>query len=206
METSQTNKPEVNSEEKVNLDAPACAMCRSKGFRIAAMLVGAFLIFLVGFAGGVAVGLHKARFSYGFGANYERNFVGPHTEMGRPGFMGGMMRDFSGGDFRNAHGLAGTIISISGNNLVIKDRNGNENNVAVTDKTLIKHQGGNLTVGDLKQNEQVVIVGNPDNNGTINADLIRVFDSGNNTNQPPTDNTQPSGNTSPTQNNNQPSL
>lgn len=44
---------------------------KSKSFKIAALVVGFAIIALLSFGGGVAVGLHKAKFSYKFGENYE---------------------------------------------------------------------------------------------------------------------------------------
>ena len=41
-------------------------MIKSKKFKIAVLAVGVVLISLVSFAGGVAVGFHKARFSAKF--------------------------------------------------------------------------------------------------------------------------------------------
>ena len=146
---------------------------KSKKFKIAALIVGALIFVLIVFAGGVAVGLHKARFSYRWGENYEKNFVGPRGDQG--GLMGPMMRGFEGRDFRNAHGLAGTIISIADNNLVVKDKDGKENTVAVSDATIIVRQRENLKITDLKASDQIVVIGNPDDNGVINANLIRVF-------------------------------
>ncbi|MDR3558896.1 MAG: hypothetical protein P4L62_02460 [Candidatus Pacebacteria bacterium] len=154
----------------------------SKIYRTAAITVGAIFLAILIFAGGVVVGLRKARFSYSFGQNYERNFVGM-----RGPIRGGMTPEGPG--FRDAHGLAGTIISVAGNNIVVKDRSGQENTVSATDKTLIKYQGNNLKIGDLKQNEQIVILGRPSSNGTVSADLIRVFD-----NLPPDTNNQASNN------------
>lgn len=157
-------------------------MMKSKKFKIAALAVGVFMLMLVSFAGGVAVGFMKARFSYKFGENYERNFVGgPFQE---PGMMGrgqqGMMRGSGGGGFRNGHGITGSIISITDNKIVIKDRNGQENTITVSDQTLIKSGQNTIKITDLKQDEQIVVMGRPGDNGTINADLIRVFDNGNN--------------------------
>ena len=168
METPQASKP----EEKT----------KPKNLKTAAIVAGTLLVALIIFAAGVGVGLRKARFSYRWGENYERNFMGSRFNDGRgmmggrSGFLGGMMREFSGRDFRNAHGLSGTIISITDNNLIVKDRDGKENTVAVTDKTVIKNRRDNLTLNDLKPNDQVVIIGNPADNGVINADLIRMFD------------------------------
>jgi len=153
---------------------------------IAALAVGVFIIALVSFAGGLAIGFHKARFSYKFGENYERNFVGgpfqgPEGMMGRGGPRG-MTGDFEGRGFRNGHGIAGNIISVADNKIVIKDRNGQENTITVDDKTLIKQGQNTISLNDLKNDEQIVVMGQPGDNGTINADLIRVFDNGNNTN------------------------
>jgi hypothetical protein len=157
---------------------------KSKKFKIVALAVGVLIIALVSFAGGVLVGFHKARFSYRFGENYERNFIG-----GPPGPMGmmekgprGMMPDFEGRGFRNAHGIAGTIISVADNKIIIKDHDGQENTVSVDDKALIKRGQDTISINDLKNDEQIVVMGRPGDNGTINADLIRVFDNANNTN------------------------
>jgi len=155
-------------------------MLKSKGFKIAALIIGAVILVLVSFAGGVAVGFHKARFSYKFGENYERNFVGGPFQ-GGPGMMEGwgprgMMRDFEGRGFRNGHGLSGTIISVANSQIVLKDQNNQENTITVTDKTLIKQGRGTISVNDLKNGERIVVIGSPGDNGTINADLIRVFD------------------------------
>jgi len=183
METSHINVPEKNTEEKAKSKFPCCEAFKSKKFKIAAMVVGVFLIFLIGFASGVAVGIHKARFSYRFGENYERNFMGSRRGMdwsNKPiGMMGQKVRDFEGRDFINGHGLAGTIISITDNNLVIKDRDNRENTVAVSDKTIIKSGRDDIKIGDLKNNEQVAVVGSPGDNGVINAELIRVFSNDN---------------------------
>lgn len=158
---------------------------KSKMFKVSLLATGGILVILVSFAGGVAVGLKKARFSYKFGENYERNFIGgppagPMEMMG-PGPRG-MMGDFEGRGFRNAHGIAGTIISITDRNLIIKDRDGKENTIAVTDKTIIKRQRDDIKISDLKQDDQVVVMGSPGDNGVINADLIRVFANNNNGN------------------------
>ena len=145
---------------------------KSKGFQIAVLFVGVIFVALVSFAGGVAVGLKKARFSYKFGENYERNFGGPFR--GPAG-----MRDFEGRGFRNAHGIAGEIISITDNKIVLKDRDGQENSIAVDDKTLIKRGRDTISVNELKNDDRIVVMGKPGDDGTVSADLIRVFASNN---------------------------
>lgn len=154
---------------------------QSKKFKIAALAVGVVIVALVSFAGGMAIGFRKARFSYKFGENYERNFVGGPFQGSQGEMMGRGSRGMMG-DFRNAHGLAGTIISIADSNLIIKDKDGKENTIAVTDKTIIKRQRDDIKISDLKQDDQVVVIGSPGDNGVINADLIRVFANNNNAN------------------------
>jgi hypothetical protein len=155
---------------------------KSKGFKLAAGVIGAFILALAIFASGVFVGFHKAKFSYKFGENYERNFMGPRRgveDFGGPmGMVKEKFRNFEGRDFRNSHGLAGTIVSIADNNIIIKDRDNKENTVVVSDRTIIKSGRDDIKISDLKNDEQVVVMGNPGDNGVINADLIRVFDNG----------------------------
>lgn len=149
---------------------------QSKKIKIAAGIIGIILIALVSFGAGIRVGFRKARFSYAFGENYERNFAGPRPPMGPAGNPMRFFRDMEGRGFRNAHGLAGTIISIANDSVIIEDKSGKENTVTITSKTIIKQRRDNLKITDLKPDDQVVIMGNPDNTGTINATLIRVFD------------------------------
>lgn len=156
-------------------------LVQSKYFKVGVAVVGVLIVVLVSFASGVAVGFHKARFSYAFGENYERNFGG-----GRGGMMqgnrGGMMArfgfdgKFDGRDFRNAYGVTGTIISIADSTIIVKDKDDKENAVAVTDKTLIKSGRTTVTLGDLKTEDRVVVVGKPSDSGVISASLIRIFE------------------------------
>ena len=153
---------------------------KSKKFIIAASIVGVFIVVLVSFGMGVAVGFHKAKFSSHFGENYERNFMGPRPDMMGPDgpmvIMRERMREFEGKGLRNGHGVAGTIISISDNNIVIKDRDNKENTISVGDKTIIKQGGSDIKISDLKNDEEIVVIGKPGEDGVVNADLIRVFD------------------------------
>ncbi len=160
---------------------------KSNKFRIIIGVIGVFLIVLLSFSCGVMVGFHKARFSYEWGQNYERNFVGHSLNRGNfpppvneGGGMIGFFRQMEGDDLRNAHGLAGTVISVSGNNVIVKDREEKENTIAVNDKTIIKHNADNLNVSDIKTGDHVVVMGAPDNQGVVSADLIRVFSNTNN--------------------------
>jgi hypothetical protein len=161
---------------------------KTKVLIVAAIALGIIILMLGSFVGGVAVGSHKAKFSSDWGKNYEKNFMGPRPgEMGpggeRGGMMGGMkgaLKNFEGRDFRNAHGLAGTIVSIADNNIIVKDKDGKENTAAVTDKTIIKNGRTDIQLSDLKADDQIVVMGGPDESGVVNAALIRVFNNQNN--------------------------
>lgn len=142
---------------------------KSQKFKIAAISVGSVILALFIFAAGVTVGIHKARFSEKFARNYERNFA--PTIGGPMGFM----RDIEGREFRNAHGIAGKVISVSENNIIIKDIDDKESTVSVSDKTIIKRGRDSIKITDVKNDDRIVVMGRPGDNGTVEADLIRVF-------------------------------
>ncbi len=154
---------------------------KSKKFKVAAGIVGAFLCALIIFALGISVGMHKGKFSCNWGKNYEKNFMGKFGERdGRGGQK--MMDQFGGKGMRNAHGIAGGIVSVADNKIVIKNPDNQENTIAVTEKTLIKSGQSDLKITDLKSGDQIVVMGKPDESGVVNADLIRVFAAGLNNN------------------------
>lgn len=170
----------VAPESKIVSTLDSIKNNKSKSLKIALLVVGEILLIFLVFSCGIAVGLKKAKFSYNWGENYERNFMGPHmADENRPNFLPqpprGFMNNFEGRDFRNAHGIAGKIISISENSIIVVDRDNKENTILVTDKTLIKSHRDDLKVSDLKTGDEIVVMGNPDTNGVIDASLIRIF-------------------------------
>jgi hypothetical protein len=152
---------------------------KSNKLKIAVIIVGEILLLFSVFSCGMAVGLKKARFSYKFADNYERNFMGQENNDQHFGFMPAplpkFMDDFSGRDFRNAHGIAGAILSVSDNIIIVLDHDNKENTILVTDKTLIKSRRDDLSRSDLKTGDEIVVMGSPDENGKVSASLIRVF-------------------------------
>ena len=65
---------------------------------------------------------------------------------------------------------------------MIKDQSNKENTASVNDKTMIKSGKDDIKIGDLKTDEKIVILGKPDSNGVIDAELIRVFADSTNSN------------------------
>lgn len=128
--------------------------------------IAVFIVLLVAFRAGMSVGFQKADFSYRFGDNYHRNIAGP-----KGGFRGGM----EGRDYMNAHGLIGQIIKIDSGSLVIRSREGQEKIVAVTDQTSIARFRDSIKASDLRIDDLLVVIGEPDIRGVINAKLIRIM-------------------------------
>ena len=126
------------------------------------VLAGALVLVFV-FAAGVLVGHEKGRFSRAWGENYYRNIMGP----GRRGMM-----NFARSDF-NAHSGVGQIIKIDGNSLIIKDRSNIEKIILVTDKTAIIRDKQNIKITDLEVDDKIVVIGRPNDQGQIEARLIR---------------------------------
>jgi hypothetical protein len=144
----------------------------SKYFKVAAVISGVILVALVSFGVGVKVGFRKALFSTRWGQNYEQNFFSGSREKGaHPLFMGKM--DSRG--MRNGHGIAGEILSVSGDTLVIKDRNSQENTVRLNGGTIINRGRETVEAGSLTVGEKVAVIGKPQEDGVIAAHLIRIF-------------------------------
>ena len=126
---------------------------------------------ILAFSFGVFVGYHRARFSYSWKENYDRNFgsmmpFGPITGDGPFGFIRGK--------FINAHGVVGKVESINGNALAIKDKDNNDKIIIASSTTVISDASGTLQLQDIKVNNQIIAIGTPNNQGQIEARLIRV--------------------------------
>lgn len=127
-----------------------------------ALLAGAF-----GF--GVFVGYRKANFSYRWGENYHLNFGGP-----KGGFFQDF-RDLGGRDFIGGHGVFGQVIKIDSQTLVIKGQDNVERIVLVKSDTSIRRLGEDIKLSDLKIDEYITVIGEPNDLGQIEAKFIRVM-------------------------------
>ena len=115
---------------------------------------------------GIFVGFKKAGHSYRWGENYERNFGGP------PGFFKG---DFLGNGFMGAHGVSGQIIKIDSSTLVIKGKDNMEKVVLIKDDTVIERLRETIKLNDLKVDDNIVVIGQPNEAGQIEAKFIRIL-------------------------------
>lgn len=152
-------------------------LSESKYFKMAAITGGVLVVALLSFALGVRVGLHKALFSTRFGENYERNFLGwPEGRNGRMMSSFGWMMDADDRGVRNPHGVSGEIISLSGDTLVLKDRNNQESSIRISPTSSINRGQETITADKLVVGDRIVVVGRPGDDGVIVARLIRVFE------------------------------
>ena len=118
------------------------------------------------FTAGVFVGHEKARFSQRWGENYYRNIMGPER--------GGMMGFERGPNFNGRSGM-GQIIKIEGNNIIVKDQANIEKTILATDKTVIMKNDQNIKITDLKVDDKIVAIGNPNDSGQVEPKFIRVL-------------------------------
>jgi hypothetical protein len=141
---------------------------QSKLFKGIILSIALLIVLSLVFSLGVFVGSKKANYSFQWAEAYHRNFGGPQG-----GFFGGMM----GGDFIDANGVFGQVIKIDTTTsvLTIKGVDNVEKTVLADNRTAILFQRKNIKLSELKINDNVVVIGDPDANGQIKAELIRVM-------------------------------
>lgn len=133
-------------------------------------LVGGILaaiVLLLVYQLGMYVGYRKAAFTFRWGDNYHRVFGGPKE---------GFLRDFGGRDLINGHGMAGEILSINGQSLVVRGPDNVEKAVSVSDTMVVRKGWQTLKFSDLKVGDRIVAIGTPKDDGSVTANFIRVFD------------------------------
>lgn len=141
---------------------------QSKIFKGIAIGIGVLLILSIGFKVGFIVGAKKADFSCRWSDNYHRNFGGPAA---------GMMMGFKDREFVDANGTVGQIIQMTSSTLVVKGVNDVEKVILITDKTSIQRFRDTIKISDLTVNDNIVVIGQPNNDGQIEAKFVRVMPS-----------------------------
>ena len=138
----------------------------SKWFGRGLIAIGFLAAIFISFGLGIAVGFHKAKFSYDWGEHYDRNFGGPHH---------GIFGMFGEHDFMDAHGTFGMVLNVGSSTIIVNGRDGTEKTVEVSSSTPIRAGSKELHLSDLKTNDPIVVIGNPDAEGMIDAQFIRVM-------------------------------
>jgi len=125
------------------------------------------VVALIIFEAGVSVGYHKSTFEHRFGNNYYRAFGDRSGKFGLP------LRE----DLNSAHGAVGKVVSISLPTVVVADLNNVEKIVSIGSTTLIRRLNTEISAKDIKVDDFIVVLGEPDDNSQIKAKLIRILPS-----------------------------
>lgn len=150
-----------NNPQKINRDVLKWA--------IIGLLAIVVIVLVLGL--GILIGEKKAKFSYRWAEQYHKNFAGPKT-----GFLGDWRKiSLSPSDFIEGHGTFGEIIELRDTGFVIKGR-GDVEKVIVTTKDTIVMKGRETVKNGLKVGDNVVVIGSPNDEGQIEAKLIRIFE------------------------------
>jgi hypothetical protein len=134
------------------------------------IIVGIVVLLLVAggsFFGGTVYGKNQAQAA--LIARRQGGFGGANSNaQGQPG---------ANGRIGGQGGMFGQIQSIGDGSLVIKDNNGKETQVKVTDTTLIQKQA-TVKLNDLATGETVIVSGSTGADGTITARSVQVAPAG----------------------------
>jgi len=179
METHETHHPSHPATETHQAHAPAhqaltkdivVQFIKTKPIKIALCSIAGLIVLLLVFGAGIEVGFHKADHSFRWGENYHKNFGGP-----REGFMRGGPKGLGQEDFIDAHGTVGQVIKIEGQTLIIKGRDGVEKTVLLKGGDEIRKGRETVAPADLKVDDMVVVIGEPNDAGQIEAKFIRLM-------------------------------
>lgn len=136
----------------------------SKLISILAVILIAIIIFQTGFS----VGYHKASFINKWDDRY----------LGNPNYLKSAYSPFmikKRGDEINPNGALGQIVSMSLPTFMVKGNNRAEMAIRINSNTSIRKMREMSTTTDLIIGKNVVIIGEPNNDGEIEAKLIRIL-------------------------------
>ncbi|MEI8249056.1 MAG: hypothetical protein WCG07_00995 [Candidatus Taylorbacteria bacterium] len=132
-------------------------------------IIASVLIGILIFGAGVFVGYHKARFSNTWDTNYTRG-VGMMNRS--PSLFAPFLND---ADDVNPHGTIGTIVSIKLPLIMVKGQSEAEKVIVVGSSTRIRVMHTIGSTDDLKVGEFITSIGNPNDQGQIEASFIRIM-------------------------------
>lgn len=149
-------------------------MNEHKLFKIIILSLSGFIILASSFGLGVIVGVKKAEFSFAWADQYHRNFGGPPQ-----GFLG----DYAAENFTAANGSFGEVIKIDSStdlqytNITVRSGDNIEKTILADDKTYVTVQRKKINLAEIKLGDNVVVIGQPNSNAQITAELIRIMPS-----------------------------
>lgn len=163
-------------ERNLNNDKNFNSLYKKIWFRKIVMGLGISVLFFVIFILGIKIGERKAFFAQDWYRAYHRNFIGPDF-IRRQGNFPLPRPDFLKDNFLNPHGILGKILKndINNSELIIKDKDNIEKVIKIDEKTFIVSFRSLIKQGDLKEGDEIIVIGQPQENGQILAKFIRVF-------------------------------
>ncbi len=129
--------------------------------------LGIAVVVLIIFQAGFYVGYHNNSFRDRWDNRYSRELKDPRSP-----FAPFMMR---GAEVINPHGAFGQIISKNLPRLMVQGPNRAEEVVLIHDKTIIRKFKNLGSTSDLVIGEEIIAIGEPNDNGEIEANLIRIM-------------------------------
>ena len=138
----------------------------SKKVRLTAGVIGALILALLIFHAGVVFGSHR------------NSFGGPSSRSGmnrgfRPPFLPSGF-ELPHGFIPNSHGAVGTITAITLPTLTMETREGTSQTILVGTSTMVRDMRDGTTT-TLSVGNQIIVIGQPDSRGRIDAKLIRML-------------------------------
>jgi len=139
---------------------------KSPKVKAIAYLLAIFLGVVLIFEAGVAVGYHRAQFSERWSAGFARDSRDPGS------FFAVFQHD---PDEPNPHGTIGQVVSVHMPEVLVKGQSSPEQIVIVGPRTQVRLFRGNGTSTDIQSGQQVIVIGEPDDQGQIQASFIRIL-------------------------------
>ena len=126
-----------------------------------------FIILLLVFKAGMSVGFKKANFSIQWGQHYNQNFAGPRGNF--------FMNTFGPDKYTESNGAFGQILKINTDSLVMTGVGNVEKIILLKDDTIIRTERKEIKSNELQVGNNIVVIGEPNENGQIEAKLIRIM-------------------------------
>lgn len=147
-------------------------MIRHNKLLAAVVAIATLLVLLVTFELGVMLGYREAAFSYHLNDGFNRNFGA-----GGAGF---------GADATHPHphGSMGQIVSLALPVITVESPDRPEQQVRIGSSTIVRDQERTIRADELTVGEQVVVLGTPNDQGEVEAALVRVVPAPAGTNHP----------------------
>jgi hypothetical protein len=146
------------------MDKRLSALMASRRSRLVIFGLGGLFLALIIFQIGIYTGYHKASLAFGTGAAYYNVFEGKGNGGPHPR-----------GEYVEAHGAAGKILSISLPTFIVQGPDNFEKIILIDEDTDIRSSRDEANSSDLAAGDFVVVIGEPNGNAQVVAKLIRIL-------------------------------